>query len=84
MYHHSNYGSFAPSTLDMDGYVPETGDDPFVGVWGHGGQATHDEDGELTEYGEWWVEEGFPEKVERAEAEKAESDEALAECQAGR
>ena len=77
MYHKSNFGSFgAGLSSDMNGYVPVEGDDPFAGSWDHGSESTHDAAGALTEYGEWWADERFPEIVaEAAEAaEQAEID----------
>lgn len=59
MFHYSNMGSFAPSIRDMNGYVPEATDGPWEFAIDYGGQATHNEDGSLTDYGEWWEEEGF-------------------------
>lgn len=74
-FHKSNYGAFGANLpADMDGYVPEPGDNPFRGKWDHGSERTHDENGELTEYGQWWEEEGFPELLERVEKAKKESD----------
>ena len=73
-YHKSNLGSFGEGLpCDMNGYVPEEGDDAFAGAWDHGTEKTHDDAGNLTEYGEWWQDERFPEIVaEAAEAtEKA-------------
>jgi hypothetical protein len=83
MYHISNLGSFGGGiTHDMDGYVPEQGDDPFAGAWDHGSESTHDEDGELTEYGEWWQDERFPEIVAEAEAATAKAQEGIDEWRA--
>lgn len=80
MFHKSNYGSFGGGLpADMDGYVPEEGDDAFAGNWDHGGRATHHPDGTLTEYGEWWESEGFPDLLERATEVKERADEQLAE-----
>ena len=72
-FHKSNLGSFGDSLpCDMNGYVPEDGDDPWEFAIDHGCQATHDEDGELTDYGEWWEEEGFHDWVaSAAEATRA-------------
>lgn len=60
-FHKSNMGSYGSSTCDMNGYVPEATDGPWDFAIDHRTERTHDEDGELTEYGQWWEEEGFPE-----------------------
>lgn len=68
-YHNSNLGAYAPTEhADMDGYIPEAEDGPWDLNWDHGSERTHNDDGSLTEYGEWWEEE-WPER--RAEAVKA-------------
>ncbi len=82
MFHESNMGSYAPSVSDMDGYVPEADDDdPWAFAIDHGDQETHDEDGELTEYGVWWEEEGFPEWRDSAVEETERALAALAKWQ---
>jgi len=68
MYHISNLGlnsNQCPHT-DIEGYVPTEDDGPFDLTFDHGSESTHDEDGELTEYGQWWEDEGWPEKVAAA------------------
>jgi hypothetical protein len=66
-FHKSNYGSFGGSLpCDVHGFVPEARDGPWDLDFDHGSQRTHEDDGSLTEYGEWWKEEGFPELKERA------------------
>ncbi len=81
-FHFSNMGGYSPSTRDQDGYVPEANDtDPWDFTIDHGGQRTHNEDGTLTEYGEWWEEEGFPEWRDKAVAETAKCSAALARSQ---
>lgn len=63
-FHISNFGAFRGGlTADMNGYVPEATDGPFDLAYDHGTERTHNADGELTEYGEWWAEERFPEIV---------------------
>lgn len=80
MFHYSNFGSFAPSVRDMDGFVAEaTDNDPWAFNIDHGGERTHNDDGSLTEYGEWWEEDGFPEWRDRAVAETATAEEGLVE-----
>lgn len=74
-FHKSNYGAFAGEFIaDMNGYVPEQGDSPFAGAWDHGTERTHDDTGELTEYGQWWAEERFPEIVRENEEAKVRAD----------
>jgi hypothetical protein len=61
-FHKSNLGSFGEGVqADMNGYVPTADDGPWDFAIDHGSERTHDGDGNLTEYGEWWEEEGFPE-----------------------
>lgn len=64
MFHNSNLGSNSVP-CDLDGYVPEANDGPWDFVIDHGSNRTH-EDGILTEYGIWWMEEGFPQWQQEA------------------
>ncbi len=81
-FHISNFGSFGGGLqADMNGYVPEATDGPFDLAYDHGTERTHDAEGNLTEYGEWWVEERFPEIREEAIAATAEAQERLHEWQ---
>lgn len=60
MFRRANLGRFGDSVpADMNFQVPEAGDSPWDFAIDHG-QATHNDDGTLTEYGRWWEEEGFP------------------------
>lgn len=63
MFHKSNLGRFGEGLrADMLGYVPEATDGPWDLAVDHGTESTHDpETHELTDYGRWWEEEGFPE-----------------------
>jgi hypothetical protein len=82
MFHKSNYGTFGSNLpCDMNGYVPERNDSPFRGAWDHGTERTHDDGGELTEYGQWWEDEGFPELLERVAESLERADESLTEWQ---
>lgn len=61
-FHKSNLGRFGDGLRsDMNGFVPEANDGPWDFAIDHGTERTHDEDGNLTDYGDWWEEEGFPE-----------------------
>lgn len=80
-FHATNMGAYAPATRDMNGYVPEADDGPWDLAFDHGTERTHGEDGELTEYGEWWEEDGWPELRDRAVHETAEAAGALREWQ---
>ena len=81
-FHKSNLGSFAAGiNCDMDGYIPTEDDGPFDLNIDHGSERTHDEDGELTEYGQWWEDEGYPEWRDQAIADTAEAESRLAEWQ---
>ena len=83
MYHKSNLGKFGENLpCDIDGYVPEAGDDAFAGNWDHGTESTHDEAGELTEYGSWWEDDRFPEIVAEAAAASKKAQKAITEWQA--
>lgn len=78
-FHKSNLGSFGGSLrADMDGYVPEATDGPWDLNFDHGSERTHDSAGNLTEYGEWWEEEGFPEIRDAAVAATTEAEAGLA------
>lgn len=82
-FHRTNLGSFAGGIrADMSGYVPEATDGPWDLSVDHGTERTHDADGELTEYGQWWEEEGYPEWQAEAIAATESATAALAEWQA--
>lgn len=82
-FHKSNLGSFGEGLrADMDGYVPEASDGPWDFSIDHGTERTHNEDGGLTEYGEWWEEEGYPEWQAAAVKATARAAKALGEWQA--
>jgi hypothetical protein len=77
-YHKSNLGSFGGNVpADIDGYVP----DAKTGAWelhyDHGVEQTHNEDGSLTEYGEWWESEGFPDVQAAAIAATADAEDSI-------
>lgn len=81
-FHKSNLGSFGGGIrADMNGYVPEATDGPFDLSVDHGTERTHDDDGNLTEYGEWWRDEGFPAWRDEAVAATAKAEAALAKWQ---
>jgi hypothetical protein len=68
-YHYSNLGhQFKPAYADMDGYIPEELSEWNSLNYDHGGESLYDDDDQLTEYGEWWRDEGFPLKLAEAEA----------------
>jgi len=78
-YHVTKLGCFGPKDhADIHGYVPERGDGPWDLNWDHGTEKTHDDDGELTEYGEWW-EERWPEIVDAAVKATAEAERRVGE-----
>lgn len=69
MFHKSKLGAFGRGiNADLEGYVPEAGDGPWDFRVDHT-ERTHDESGEMTEYGRWWAEEGFPEWRDEAIAQ---------------
>lgn len=64
--HRSNLGIPAENVLcDQDGFIPTWDDGPWDLCWAHE-EATHDEDGVLTQYGWAWLEFGWPEHQARA------------------
>jgi hypothetical protein len=72
-FHKNNLGSFGGHVqADMNGYVPTADTGAFELSYDHGSEHTHGADGNLTEYGEWWQDERFPEI--KAEAIKATED----------
>lgn len=81
-YHKSNLGSFGGGIqADMNGYVPEATDGPWDLDYNHSTERTHNDDGSLTEYGEWWEDERFPEIQAAAIAATAKAEAALAAWQ---
>jgi hypothetical protein len=77
-FHKSNLGAFGESLpSDMDGYMPEENDDVWQFAVDHGGHRTHDDAGDLTEYGQWWEEEGFDEWLAEAVQATTQAVEAL-------
>lgn len=81
-FHKSNLGSFGENIqADMDGYIPDATDGPFDLNYDHGTEATHDAHGELTEYGEWWTEERFPEIQAAAIKATKQAEEGIREWQ---
>lgn len=83
-FHKNNLGSFGSHIqADMHDYVPEANDGPFDLTYDHGTEQTHHDDGSLTEYGEWWVEERFPEIVAAAVAATKKAEAGLRERQVG-
>ena len=84
MYHVSRLGCYGPAQCaDMEGYVPEASDGPWDLRYDHGPEPTHDAEGELTEYGEWWEAERWPELRAAAVEATQEAEEALIEWQQG-
>ena len=69
-FHKTRLGSFAGNVpADIDGYVPTADTGPWELTYDHGSYRTHDDDDNLTEYGEWWECERFPEiKADAIEA----------------
>jgi len=61
-FHKSNLGSRGLRIVsDLHGFVPTESTDAWELEYDHGGESTHDDDGELTEYGEWFEDSRFPE-----------------------
>jgi hypothetical protein len=82
MFHRSNLGAFGWSLpCDIDGYVPEASDGPWDFTIDHGTEKTHTEDGELTDYGEWWEEDGFPAWRDEAVEATRKAEQSLTEWQ---
>lgn len=75
-FHHSNLGSFGDGLrADINGYVPTADTGAWELDYDHGTERTHDDEGNLTDYGQWWEDERFPEI-------RAEAIEATAEAEA--
>lgn len=76
-YHKNRLGRFGDNVqADIHGYVPTADTGPWELTYDHGSEDTHDDHGNLTEYGEWWEYERFP-------AIKAEAIRATAMAEAG-
>jgi hypothetical protein len=67
MYHKSVLGSAGDSIpCDANGFIPDLNDeDPCAFTFDHGDEKTHTPYGSLTEYGQWWVDEGYPDWLMR-------------------
>jgi hypothetical protein len=83
MFHTSNMGSHGERLpCDLNGFVPEASDDdPWAFTIDHGSERTHEDDGNLTEYGEWWEEEGFAAWRDDAVVATKKATDALSEWQ---
>lgn len=76
-YHVSRLGRFGLSIhTDQHGYVPQDSDGAWDLTFGHA-EATHDKSGDLTEYGDWWECERWPEIVADAVRATAEAESEL-------
>jgi len=61
-FHKTNRGIFgATLTSDINGFVPTENTGAWDLTYDHGTEQTHDENGNLTDYGDWWETERFPE-----------------------
>jgi hypothetical protein len=81
-YHKTNLGSYGESLqADMNGYVPEAKDGPWDFAVDHGTERTHNNDGTLTDYGQWWENEGFREWRDATVKASEKAQAALAEWQ---
>ena len=79
-FHKSNLGNYGNRIqCDMNGYVPTAETTPWELTYDHGMEATHDDDDELTEYGEWWEYEKFPEIKAAAIKAQAEAQSAMSD-----
>ncbi len=80
VFHKDNFGSFGENLpADINGYVSTADTDPWDLVYDHGTEKTHATDGTLTEYGEWWESEGFPELQEEAIQATQDAEASIAE-----
>jgi hypothetical protein len=78
-FHKSNLGSFGENlSADMHGYVPTADCGPWDLTYDHGTELTHDSDGNLTPYGEWWESDRWPEIVAEAVAATEAAEDGLA------
>jgi len=61
-FHKTNLGMFGQNIQsDVNGMVPDAETNAWELTYDHGSESTHDEYGEITEYGEYWEEYRFPE-----------------------
>ena len=82
-FHKSSLGSFGANlTADIDGYVPTADTTTWELTYDHGTDRTHDDGGNLTEYGDWWESERFPEIRAKAITATAEAEARVAKVQA--
>lgn len=82
-FHKSNLGSFAGNVrADINGYVPTADTGPWELTYDHA-EPTHDAAGDLTEYGEWWADDRFPEIKADAIKATAEAEAGISEWQEG-
>lgn len=81
-FHKSNLGSCGVNVqADINGYVPTADTGPWDLTYDHGSEETHNDDGKLTEYGEWWENEGFPAIKAQAIRVTAEAEGAISDWQ---
>jgi hypothetical protein len=77
-YHKSNLGSNGLRIIsDIHGFVPTESTDVWELEFDHGGQSTHDCDGELTGYGEWFEEDRWPEIKAQAIRETLDAEDGI-------
>jgi hypothetical protein len=83
-FHVSNFGAAGKclaAFADLRGMVPEHGDGAWTLSYDHGAESTHSDNGELTDYGEWWEADRWPEIVAEAVRATEEAGTALREWQ---
>jgi len=80
--HKNNFGSFANDIqTDINGYIPIDSDEAFDLDYDHGCELTHDENGELTEYGDWFENDRFPEIKANAKIAIRKAERGITKCQ---
>ena len=83
-YHVSNSGAYGAGLhTDIDGYIPDSDTGPWDLRYDHGCEETHTADGTLTEYGEWWEDERFPEILAEAIAATQAAEVGIADWRGG-
>ena len=76
-FHKSQLGAFGENLpCDLNGYVPTEGTGPWDLTYDHGSESTHDSDGNMTEYGQWWEDE-WGDKVTAAVVATTEAEKEL-------
>ena len=76
-FHKSQFGEFGKNLpCDLNGFVPTEDTGPWDLAYDHGSESTHNSEGSMTEYGQWWEDE-WDTKVTDAVVATAEAEKEL-------